>query len=147
MKNLFLPSFIFVIVLFTGCGDAESDSVLFGKWLATDDLSRVECDNEFSNGRVNCGNDVGFGNTRSCIELTFNQSGEYHLNIKDIESNPTNEFGTYSTSSANIRLSPASPVGAPYDLPIIESDYENLTVRLPRDFGCVLLIPMIKTAN
>lgn len=129
-------------ILFSNCGDDPSDTVQQGKWLASE-VTRRSCDNEFANGPVNCINDVGAGNTFSCVELTLS-AGDYLLSV-NFDANRTNEVGNYQTTAGNIRLCPTQPIGECYDLPIITSDFNTMTIDLPRDGGCIATIPLVKT--
>ena len=147
MKSITLPFAIvmFSSLLFFHCGESDDNLVLVGQWLA-DDVSRKDCDNSGLNGPVNCGNDVGSGNSYSCVSLNLLENGNYTLST-NIDNNVENQGGTYSASSNNIRLCPLAPANECQDLPITASDFETMTIELPRDGACIAVISMIKVSN
>ena len=143
MTSKYLTVFVALVslMLFSRCGE-EDNLVLVGFWLA-EEVTRKDCDNPILDGPVNCINDVGSGNSTSCVRLTLEENNRYLLEVT-FDSDVTNEIGDYSSSEGNLRLCPTSPANECYNLPISNADFDTMIIELPRDGGCIAVINMIK---
>jgi hypothetical protein len=61
-----------------------------------------------------------------------------------LDSNITNEVGTYKISDGNIQLCPTAPLGSCYDVPVDNASTQNMTISLTRSTGCIAVIELIK---
>jgi hypothetical protein len=140
MKSTLTIIAFFALSFFTSCGDDPSEEFLWAHWYATS-IARHSCDNPSEdNPNVVCQNSTDI--CVSCVKLKLESDGNYVL-IINIDSNPEQEVGTYTVKSGAIALNPLS--GDSWELPITNSDTQQMTIELPRDGGCFSTISMKAT--
>ncbi len=147
MKSKFISLIAAIVALstFVQCGETDDSAILIGTWLASD-VSRRDCNLEIFDGPVNCSNNVGSGNSFSCVRLELRNNGNYVLNT-NFDSQTDDEVGTFNTTDNGIRLCPIPSTSQCRTLTIVSSTSNLMTVEFPREDGCIAVINLVNIST
>lgn len=143
MKSINKLLLVLLVPFTLSCGDDDDHTAQAGLWLAKEDgVVRSGCDLESNDGPVSC---PRTSSTTACVTLNLRQTDVYTLNVSLDGGATIAEAGEYEISSGKIKLCPYEIESDCYDVPVVDSDFDSMTIELNTESNsCKVRVEMEK---